>query len=155
MVGYLTICIVLRELERRQKQTGVMNPNMEDVLDDFQRKARDHARTPLQWNGAPHAGFTTGTPWMRVNDDYAEGWNVEAEMKDPHSVWHFWKRALHLRREPGGPGPTVLFREDDRIRLPAKQDLKFQRAVSRKLNRGGHHANFYDAVNTGALTKIH
>ncbi|EKM51645.1 glycoside hydrolase family 13 protein [Phanerochaete carnosa HHB-10118-sp] len=94
-----TINYYKQERTRRQKETGKENPNMEDIIDGFQRKARDHARTPLQWNAASHAGFSTGTPWMRVNDDYAEGWNVEAEMKDPGSVWHFWKRALKLRRQ--------------------------------------------------------
>ena len=93
----LTACF--RELERRQKQTGAEKPGMDDVLDGFQRKARDHARTPVQWTSAKHAGFTSGTPWMRVNDDYADGWNAEAEMKDPGSVFHFWKRALAMRKE--------------------------------------------------------
>lgn len=72
---------------------------MDDVLDGFQRKARDHARTPIQWTSQPHAGFTTGIPWMRVNDDYVAGWNAEAERKDLQSVFHFWKRALALRKE--------------------------------------------------------
>lgn len=72
---------------------------MDDVLDGFQRKARDHARTPVQWTSAKHAGFTAGAPWMRVNDDYSDGWNAAAELADPHSVFHFWKRALAMRKE--------------------------------------------------------
>lgn len=72
---------------------------MDDVLDGFQRKARDHARTPVQWDSTTHAGFTSGAPWMRVNDDYADGWNVEAERKNPSSVFHFWKKALQFRKD--------------------------------------------------------
>ncbi|KAG2047168.1 glycoside hydrolase family 13 protein [Suillus hirtellus] len=49
------------------------------------------------WNASPHAGFTTGTPWMRVNDDYRE-WNAEQQISDETSVHAFWKRALKVRK---------------------------------------------------------
>ncbi|KAI0777898.1 glycoside hydrolase family 13 protein [Irpex lacteus] len=94
-----TINFWKQELEKRQKEQGKTDVDMEDVLDGFQRKARDHARTPIQWDGSPHAGFTSGTPWMRVNDDYAQGWHVEAERADPNSVLNFWKRALEARKK--------------------------------------------------------
>ncbi|KAI0339209.1 glycoside hydrolase family 13 protein [Trametopsis cervina] len=87
-----------QERDKRQKASGEVEPDMSDVLDAFQRKARDHARTPMQWDASKHAGFTTGTPWMRVNDDYAHGWSVEAEEAAPGSVLHFWRRALAARR---------------------------------------------------------
>jgi len=72
---------------------------MSDVLDDISKKARDHSRTPMQWDGSSNAGFTTGTPWMRVNDDYADPWNVEAQLRDEGSVRSFWKQALAVRKE--------------------------------------------------------
>ena len=68
------------------------------------RKARDHARTPMQWDDSPHAGFCSkdAEPWMRVIDDYKTV-NVEAQMKansdDDLSVWQFWKRGLANRKE--------------------------------------------------------
>ena len=52
----------------------------------------------LQWDASENAGFSKGKPWMRVHDDYKE-WNVEAQRKDPNSVWAFWKRMLQLRKE--------------------------------------------------------
>ena len=58
-----------------------------------------HSIICLKWNSDPHGGFTTGTPWMRVNEDFAQGWNVEAESSDPNSVLNFWKRAIALRKE--------------------------------------------------------
>ena len=72
----------------------------------LQRKARDHARTPMQWSNAPNAGFCDEgvTPWMRVNEDYQE-FNAEREMADQDegddlmSVWKFWKRGLANRKE--------------------------------------------------------
>lgn len=67
-------------------------------------KARDHARTPMQWDAGENAGFCDPgvEPWMRVMDDY-QTINVEAQVKanDPEdlSVWQFWQRGLHDRKE--------------------------------------------------------
>ncbi|RYP44835.1 hypothetical protein DL768_008734 [Monosporascus sp. mg162] len=67
-------------------------------------KARDHARTPMQWTATDNAGFCDPGvwPWMRVMDDF-KTINVEAQMKadDPDglSVWQFWQRALKDRKE--------------------------------------------------------
>ena len=54
---------------------------------------------PAQWTADPHAGFTTGTPWMRVNDDYIEGWNVQAQLGDNASVHAFYKLVLGYRKK--------------------------------------------------------
>jgi oligo-1,6-glucosidase len=70
----------------------------------MQRKARDSARTPVQWNGEAQAGFTSGKPWMRVNDDYPTV-NAEAQLANPQpspgtlSVHAFWKRGLENRKK--------------------------------------------------------
>ncbi|KAG5651663.1 hypothetical protein H0H81_007886 [Sphagnurus paluster] len=84
-------------LKKRMEEAGGAEVDMSDVLDDFQRKARDHARVPMQWDASPNAGFTTGTPWMRVNEDYA-AWNAAAQAADPGSVRSFWKEALRVRK---------------------------------------------------------
>ncbi|RDB27402.1 Alpha-glucosidase [Hypsizygus marmoreus] len=84
-------------LEKRREETGREDPDMSDVLDGYQRKARDHARVPMQWDARSNAGFTTGTPWMRVNDDYQE-WNAAAQVDDDSSVYRFWKTALKTRK---------------------------------------------------------
>lgn len=88
-----------QRLAQRKAESGDAEPDMADVLDGLQRKARDHARTPMQWDAGRHAGFTTGTPWMRVNEDCAQGWNVEDEARDPQSVLSFWKRVVQLRKD--------------------------------------------------------
>ncbi|KAJ7669661.1 glycoside hydrolase family 13 protein [Mycena rosella] len=85
-------------LEKRQRESGKDDVDMSDILDGLQKKARDHGRVPMQWDASAHAGFTTGTPWMRVNDDY-KAWNAAAQLADPQSVRSFWKRALRLRKE--------------------------------------------------------
>ncbi|KAI4170997.1 MAG: hypothetical protein LQ343_004534 [Gyalolechia ehrenbergii] len=68
----------------------------------LERKARDHARTPMQWNAGPNAGFADEgvEPWMRVNDDYREV-NAEKQLSDDSeglSVWQFWQRGLANRK---------------------------------------------------------
>ncbi|KAJ7581856.1 alpha amylase [Mycena floridula] len=85
-------------LKRRQQESGKGDVDMEDVLDGFQKKARDHSRVPMQWDSSPHSGFTTGTPWIRVNDDFTS-WNVSKQLEDPQSVYTFWQQALKLRKQ--------------------------------------------------------
>ncbi|KAJ5743730.1 alpha-glucosidase, partial [Penicillium manginii] len=71
----------------------------------LQKKARDHARTPMQWDDSPNAGFTVpeATPWMRVNDDY-KSINVKAQQslkwqtKEELSIWQYWQHALQHRK---------------------------------------------------------
>lgn len=58
---------------------------------------RDPERTPMQWDGSPRAGFTTGTPWLPVNPDYPVR-NVAAQEADAGSLLSFYKRLLALRR---------------------------------------------------------
>ena len=44
----------------------------EDIMRSIYAKSRDNARTPMQWSAEKNAGFTTGTPWIRVNPNYTE-----------------------------------------------------------------------------------
>lgn len=68
--------------------------------------SRDNARTPMQWDSSPSAGFTAGTPWLHVNPNHAEGReglkavNVADELKDPDSVLHYYQRLIRLRKDP-------------------------------------------------------
>ncbi|KAK6330077.1 hypothetical protein TWF718_003505 [Orbilia javanica] len=72
---------------------------LEYALSSIRKVARDHGRTPMQWNGSPNSGFTAGLkPWMRVNDNYP-GLNVSLQERDEESVLAFWRRILELRRE--------------------------------------------------------
>ena len=62
------------------------------------RRSRDNARTPMQWSDGKNAGFTTGTPWLRVNPNYT-AINVEKEAQDPDSVLNFYKKLIALRKD--------------------------------------------------------
>jgi len=52
----------------------------------------------MQWNAQPEAGFTTGTPWLGVNPNYADI-NVAESLKDQNSIYHFYKEMIALRRD--------------------------------------------------------
>jgi oligo-1,6-glucosidase len=67
-----------------------------DVLAALRTMSRDNARTPVQWDASPDAGFTTGTPWIAVNPDHVE-WNAAAQRADPDSVFAHHKRLIALR----------------------------------------------------------
>lgn len=68
----------------------------QDMLRYFARISRDNARTPMQWNTDKNAGFTTGTPWLPVNRNYLLI-NAEDQVKDPNSVYHYYRRLIKLR----------------------------------------------------------
>ena len=59
--------------------------------------SRDNARPPMQWKDAPQAGFTSGTPWLKVNDNYPVI-NVEKEEGQLDSVLHYYRKLIALRK---------------------------------------------------------
>lgn len=70
----------------------------EETMHAIRAKARDNARTPMQWNAEKNAGFTEGTPWYRVNPNYKEI-NVEQALADPESVFYHYQKLIQLRKE--------------------------------------------------------
>lgn len=68
-----------------------------EALEICGKMSRDNARTPVQWNEAENAGFTTGTPWLKVNSDYREI-NVAAQENDPDSVLNYYRSLVALRK---------------------------------------------------------
>lgn len=69
----------------------------EAVMESIWARGRDNARTPMQWTAGENAGFTTGTPWLPVNENYRQI-NAEAELADPDSVFHYYQRLISLRK---------------------------------------------------------
>ena len=63
-----------------------------------QQTSRDNSRTPFQWDSTANAGFTTGTPWIEVNPDYATV-NAAAQENDPQSILNYFRRAVQLRKD--------------------------------------------------------
>lgn len=71
----------------------------EDALAAVSRFSRDNARTPMQWSGKENAGFTAGTPWLKVNPNYTSI-NAADQLDDPDSVRSFYKKLIALRKDP-------------------------------------------------------
>ncbi len=74
--------------------TGIVDA--QDMMRYMQKMCRDNGRTPMQWNRSANAGFTTGTPWIEVNQNYLKI-NAEDELNDPDSVFHYYRRLIELR----------------------------------------------------------
>lgn len=70
----------------------------EEILHSINTKGRDNARTPMQWDDSKHAGFTTGTPWLPVNDNYHEV-NVKLALADPDSIFYTYQKLIQLRKD--------------------------------------------------------
>lgn len=77
-----------------------------DALRAIERNGRDNARTPFQWSAAENAGFTTGSPWLRVNPDYSQI-NLDRQQPDPDSVYNHYKKLIALRKDPQYRDPLV------------------------------------------------
>lgn len=71
----------------------------DEALKAVSKFSRDNARTPMQWSDEENAGFTTGTPWLKVNPNYVDI-NVSMQQDDPDSVRSFYKNLIALRKNP-------------------------------------------------------
>lgn len=84
-----------RNLYQIKREEGMSH---EEIMNIIWASSRDNSRTPMQWSSAEQAGFTNGTPWLKVNDNYVHI-NVEKQLQDPRSILHFYKRMIQLRKE--------------------------------------------------------
>lgn len=85
----------LAEYEKVKEAHGDLTQFIEDQKTGG---ARDNGRTPMQWNDESNAGFTTGTPWLKVNENKATI-NVEAEEKKPDSNLNYFRKMVKTRKE--------------------------------------------------------
>lgn len=71
----------------------------EEAMEVCTRMSRDNARTPVQWSNQANAGFTTGTPWLKVNANYKEI-NVACQEKDMDSMLNYYRKLVAVRKSP-------------------------------------------------------
>ena len=90
----------IRDVEgiNRYNENIEMGRTHEEVFAEILVGGRDNARTPICWDDSENAGFTTGTPWLRVNGDYKEC-NVKAQLQDETSPFYYYKKLMALRKE--------------------------------------------------------
>ena len=89
----------------------------EEMMAILAQKSRDNSRTPMQWNAKSQAGFTQGTPWLAVADNYRDI-NAEQAVADPDSVFYFYQRLIALRKEV-----AVITHGDYRDLLPEHREI--------------------------------
>lgn len=85
-----------------------------EVMTFLRTTSRDNARTPMQWSNSKNGGFTTGTPWIKVNKNCS--WiNVEDQINDPDSILNYYKKLFEIRKEYSETilNGTFKFIEDD------------------------------------------
>ena len=104
---------------------------VEEALKAITRYSRDNARTPMQWTAGENAGFTEGTPWLPVNENYKEI-NVEKNLQEPDSVLHFYREMIKLRKNPVYKD-TFVYGELE----PRMKEIKNLMAYRRKSVRSG------------------
>ncbi|RXZ82435.1 alpha-glucosidase [Paenibacillaceae bacterium] len=84
-------------MKNKYKEEVGKGRDPEQVLTELQHLSRDNSRTPMQWNDSPEGGFTSGTPWLQVNPNYAQI-NVEQALANPDSVYYYYKELIGLRK---------------------------------------------------------
>ncbi|CAG0903653.1 unnamed protein product [Cyprideis torosa] len=72
--------------------------DLEEFMKELNYRSRENARTPMQWNATKNGGFSNGTPWKRVNENYSEI-NVSNQEKDPNSILNHFRKMTKLRNE--------------------------------------------------------
>lgn len=87
--------VAIKNMYRIKREEGVSH---EDIMSLIWASSRDNSRTPMQWSNDKNAGFTNGTPWMKVNPNFTEI-NVEKQEQDEKSVLNFYKKMISLRKE--------------------------------------------------------
>jgi len=87
--------VAIKNLYRFEWENGKSH---DEIMRIIWKNGRDNSRTPMQWNDREQAGFTTGTPWLKVNPNYTEI-NVEKALEDEDSIYHHYRKLIRLRAE--------------------------------------------------------
>ncbi|MCS5420448.1 MULTISPECIES: glycoside hydrolase family 13 protein [Psychrilyobacter] len=69
----------------------------EEDIEKLKNSSRDNARTPMQWDNSENGGFTTGTPWLKLNENNSHI-NVKKDLEDEDSILNFYKKMIDLRK---------------------------------------------------------
>ncbi|WP_416828414.1 glycoside hydrolase family 13 protein [Ectobacillus polymachus] len=85
------------ELLNMYKEKTSLGWSHERIMEAIYTKGRDNARTPIQWDDSDNGGFTTGTPWIKVNPRYKKV-NAKEALDDPNSIYYYYQRLIQLRK---------------------------------------------------------
>ena len=125
------------------EQCGVSH---EEMMGYLKRISRDNARTPMQWDDSKNAGFTTGTPWLKVNANYPEV-NAKAQVNDPDSVFSYYKKLIRLRHE----NEIIVYGDYELLEAESEETFIYKRTYKNEhlmvlCNFTDHEVSVTDAV---------
>ena len=125
------------------EQCGV---SREEMMGYLKRISRDNARTPMQWDDSKNAGFTTGTPWLKVNSNYPEV-NAKAQVNDPDSVFSYYKKLIRLRHE----NEIIVYGDYELLEAESEETFIYKRTYKNEhlmvlCNFTDHEVSVTDAV---------
>lgn len=95
------------------------------IMDFLRRRSRDNARTPMQWDSTPHAGFTAAKPWLAENPNYPDC-NVKKQEQEAQSVLKFYRRMIKLRKD-SAYRDTLIYGSFEGIETQAAEDFYYRR----------------------------
>jgi oligo-1,6-glucosidase len=98
----------------------------QETLKVIHAKGRDNARTPMQWNTDDQAGFTSGTPWIKVNPNYKEI-NAQQALDDSNSIFYYYQKLIQLRKE----NPVIVYGKYDLIQDTDERIYAFTRTLDK------------------------
>ncbi|MEK8128251.1 alpha-glucosidase [Paenibacillus filicis] len=84
-------------MKNRYREEVGKGRDPEAVFESLLPLSRDNSRTPMQWDDSPNAGFSTGTPWIKVNPNYKEI-NVKRDLEQPNSIYRYYQQLIALRK---------------------------------------------------------
>lgn len=87
--------VATKNLYRFKREEGMSH---KEVMEIIWASSRDNSRTPMQWSSEVNAGFTTGTPWIGINENYKKI-NVAAQQENNRSVLQFYKNMIRLKKD--------------------------------------------------------
>lgn len=96
----------------------------DEMMGYLKRISRDNARTPMQWDNSKNAGFTTGTPWIKVNPNYVTV-NAADQVKDPDSVFSYYKKLIRLRHE----NPVIVYGDYELLEPDSEEVFIYTRTL--------------------------
>lgn len=85
-------------MKNKYKEEVAKGRDPKEVFESLLHLSRDNSRTPMQWDGTENAGFSSGTPWIKVNPNYKEI-NVAEALADPDSVFYYYQKLISLRKQ--------------------------------------------------------
>ncbi|MEZ5057021.1 MAG: alpha-amylase family glycosyl hydrolase [Saprospiraceae bacterium] len=105
------------QVKNRYQYLVENNGNIEEYLTYLKHMSRDNGRTPMQWTSGKNAGFTSGTPWLKVNANH-DTINVATEEKNPNSCLNYFRKAVQFRKDH-----KVLVYGDYELLLPDDENI--------------------------------